>query len=297
MKTGKLWRISLAVTPESEEAVAELMGRVFGQVASIYQDAETGATQVTVYLESPAAWSARQRNQLRVGLRQISECGLETGNPRISARQIRQEDWAESWKRHFKPLEIGTRLLIKPSWSHRRAKPGQAIVVLDPGLSFGTGQHPTTRFCLEQLVAAQKQDEAKSFLDIGTGSGILAIAAAKLGYRPVDAFDFDAEAVRIARSNARQNSLQFNLYEQNLTRLPLWPKRRFDVVCANLIHDLLITERARITGLMKPSGRLVLAGILATQFQAVRRAYAAAGLQLVARRRENEWESGTFVRA
>jgi ribosomal protein L11 methyltransferase len=296
VKTAKLWRISVTVTPESEEAVGELLDRIFGQAASIYRDAETGATQATVYLESPTAWSARRKIQLRVGLDRIRDCGLETGNPRISARQIRREDWAESWKRHFKPFEIGTRLLVRPTWSRRRAKPGQAVVVLDPGLSFGTGQHPTTRFCLEQVTSARIEDTGQSLLDIGTGSGILAIGAAKLGYGPVEAFDFDPEAVRIARANARQNNLRFNIYKQDLTRLPRQPKRRFDVVCANLIHDLLIAERSRITDFLKPPGLLVLAGILATQYQAVRRAYLTQGFRLVARRRENEWESGAFVR-
>ena len=140
---------------------------------------------------------------------------------------MRREDWAESWKRHFKPIEIGDALLVKPSWSKRRPRKNQAVVILDPGLSFGTGQHPTTAFCLREIVRlklakergrlarefktrhhADEPSALQSFLDIGTGSGILAIAAAKLGYQPVHAFDFDAEAVRIARANARANRVQ-----------------------------------------------------------------------------------------
>ena len=121
---------------------------------------------------------------------------------------IRHEDWAESWKRHFKPIEIGRRLLIKPSWSRRRPKPHQQVVVLDPGLSFGTGQHPTTAFCLAEVARLVKNAPARSFLDIGTGSGILAIAAARLNYQPIWAFDFDPEAVRMARANAQTNQVE-----------------------------------------------------------------------------------------
>src|SRR5262249_3273167 len=147
------------------------------------------------------------------------------------------EDWAESWKRHFRPVEIGSRLLLKPSWSRRRPRKNQVLLVLDPGLSFGTGQHPTTRFCLEQLVAFASRN--RSFLDLGTGSGILVIAAKKLGYRRVTAIDSDPDAVRIARANAKRNRLEekLRLVHQDLTRLPVgW--RKHDLVCANLGYEL-----------------------------------------------------------
>ena len=135
----------------------------------------------------------------------IKSCGLQIGAGKFALAKVRRENWAESWKRHFKPIEIGGELLIKPSWSKRRAKKNQAVLILDPGLSFGTGQHPTTSFCLEQLVQHRTIKADQSFLDIGTGSGILALAAAKLGYSLVEAFDFDPEAVAIARTNARRN--------------------------------------------------------------------------------------------
>ena len=170
--------------------------------------------------------------------------------------------------------------------------------MLDPGLSFGTGQHPTTRFCLEQLVAARRNEQEQCFLDMGTGSGILAISATKMGYRPVEAFDFDPDAIRIARGNASKNqvSRRVRFTTQDLSRLPLKPARRSDVICANLITDLLLAERPRVLTRLAPGGTLVLAGILRSQFAAVRRAYESAGLKLKERRTENEWESGAFVR-
>lgn len=210
--------------------------------------------------------------------------------------KIRREDWVESWKRHFKPLEIGSRLLIRPPWSRRRARRGQAVVVLEPGLSFGTGQHPTTAFCLRELAARKRAGKGQSFLDIGTGSGILAIAAAKLGYRPVHAFDFDLEAVRIARRNARRNGVdrRIRIAEQDVTKLARQGGRQYSVVCANLTSNLLVAERERILSRLRPDGRLVLAGILKTEFEEVRKAYAGAGLRLEASRAQGEWRSGSF---
>ncbi|MBI3875067.1 MAG: 50S ribosomal protein L11 methyltransferase, partial [Verrucomicrobia bacterium] len=146
------------------------------------------------------------------------------------------------------------------------------------------------------LVAARRTETSQSFLDIGTGSGILAISAVKLGYAPVEAFDFDPDAVRVARENAAQNGVEefIRLRRADLTKLPLSSAKKFNVVCANLIYDLLLAERERILSRLKPGGRLVLAGILRKQFAPVKHAYCAAGLRLVASRAEGEWQSGAF---
>jgi ribosomal protein L11 methyltransferase len=298
VKTGPLLRVSVLVTAETEETVCALLGDVFGQPASSFHDVESGRITASVYLDNPSAWSPLKRTSLLAALERLDNCGRRAGARRISIRKLRREDWAESWKRHFKPISIASALLVKPSWSKRRPLRGQSVVVLDPGLSFGTGQHPTTRFCLEQLVEARRKDQDQSFLDMGTGSGILAIAAAKLGYRPVEAFDFDPDAIRIARGNASRNrvSRRVRFKTQDLSRLPLGPGTRHNVICANLISDLLLAERSRVLARLEPGGTLVLAGILRSQFAAVRRAYESAGLKLKARRTENEWESGAFVR-
>lgn len=322
MKAVPLTKISIATTPEAEEAVAELLLRVFDQTPSTYFDAETGKTTVSTYLEEPAQWNAVARAELRAGMASLTECGLDVGPGEISASKVRREDWAESWKRHFKPLEIGGALLLKPSWVKHKPRKGQAVVVLDPGLSFGTGHHATTSFCLRQLVAGRRRAglgsrsgaetrasararnpdpnpaPSLSLLDIGTGSGILAIAAAKLGYSPVRCFDFDPESVRVAKANAAQNGVAHLVKpaRRDLTKLSLTSATRYHVVCANLIYDLLIAERDRILSRLRPDGVLVLAGILQTQFAKVERAYRQAGLKLIATEVEKEWQSGAFVR-
>jgi ribosomal protein L11 methyltransferase len=253
---------------------------------------------------------------------------LDIGSGRIRIQNIPHQDWAESWKRHFKPIEIGHALLIQPSWNKRRPLADQAVVVLDPGLSFGTGHHPTTEFCLRELVAgrgrgqrpsrsmtrdeqqiessdAQTTNRARrlmlrlqprSFLDIGTGSGILAIAAAKLGYRPVHAFDFDPDVLRVARANASANgvSSKIRITRADVTNPPRRLLDNYDVVCANLISTLLIAECRTIAGLVKRAGLLVLAGILKSEFHEVQTAYEPLGFRLVASKTEKEWRSGTF---
>jgi len=147
------------------------------------------------------------------------------------------------------------------------------------------------------LVAHRKPGIEQAFLDIGTGSGILAIAAARLGYAPVDAFDFDPEAIRIASANAKRNRVlnKLHLFEQDVTKLPP-AGLKYSVICANLISNLLINARNRILARLAPGGVIVIAGVLKTEFHTVRRAYENAGLRLVASRIQKEWQSASFLR-
>ena len=296
MKTNKpLWRISVTTSLEAEDAVAELLGALFGAAAAAYFNLETRVSVVSVFRDQKPD-TGKMVTEIRAGLQRIAECDLKIGGGQIEIAKVKREDWAESWKRHFRPLEIGKTLLVKPSWSKKRSRKNQAVVILDPGLSFGTGQHPTTSFCLGEIARCHKNGTTQSFLDIGTGSGILAIAAARLGYQPVQAFDFDPESVRVAKANARKNRVEnrIKLTRGDVTKLPLKPARQFDLVCANLISTLLIAEKRRIANRVKRGGTLVLAGILAAEFAEVERAFAGLKLKLIAHRVENEWCSGAF---
>ena len=264
------------------------------------------------------------RREILDGLERITNCGLKIGSGKVTIAKMRREDWAESWKRHFKPIEIrfqsrrnelresltlhgksGRRgtppserrsLLVKPSWSKKLPRKNQAVVILDPGLSFGTGQHPTTAFCLHELVRCGKFEARRSFLDIGTGSGILAIAAAKLGYSPVHALDFDPEAVRVARANARANGVhkKLRIARRDVTKLPIHPARQYDLICANLISTLLIAGQRRMVAQLNRGRTLVLAGLLKSDFSQVRKIFAEIGLKLATSKTEKEWRSGSF---
>jgi len=296
MRRETIWKISVVTTTEAEEAVAELLAALVAPSPSSYTDVETGDTTVSVYSNNPPRQITATERALRSGLKRIKACGLNTGTAKVSIQKLPRENWAESWKRHFKPIEIGDRLLVKPSWIRRRPKRGQAVIILDPGLSFGTGQHPTTEFCLRELVNRRKASLPQSLLDIGTGSGILAIAAAKLGYAPVHAFDHDPQSVVVAKENGKTNHVatRIKLTRADLTKLPRHSARQYDIVCANLLANILIAERDRILARMDPDGVLVVAGILKVEFGEVQRAYEEAGLRLVAGKTQKEWRSGTF---
>lgn len=297
MTTGPLLKISVHTLLEAEEAVSALVERVFGQTPVLYTDDETLISQVSVYCAKPSAWTPARRQKIVAGLASLRADGLAVGRTRITTQKLREQDWAESWKRHFKPLEIGNVLLVKPSWSRRKPRVGQALIILDPGLSFGTGQHPTTGFCLEQVVACRGLKQPKSMLDVGTGSGILAIAAAKLGYERIRALDFDPVAIRVARENAVRNGVdrQILFSQKDLTRMPIQAPERFDLVCANLLDDLLIREVVRLSNRLDPSGHLVVAGILTRQFAKVREAFEKEGLKCLIEKTDNIWQSGVFA--
>jgi len=303
MAAPPLCQLRLRVPPPAEEPAAALLEAVFGEAPAVYADVEAGRVELSLYRPADAPPAAAELARLRDGLVELRKMGLLTRAPRVVVRPLRPEEWAESWKRHFRARRFGGRVLVRPSWSRQRPRRNEVEVVLDPGLSFGTGQHATTAFCLEQIAAlapppnAPKKN-APALLDAGTGSGILAIAAVKLGFRPVRAFDFDPEAVRVARENAARNGVADRLrpVKRDARRLPAQPRRRYDVVAANLVTALLVELRDRLTAHVAPGGRILVAGILREQFPAVRRAYERDGWRLVADRVEREWRSGAFQR-
>jgi ribosomal protein L11 methyltransferase len=205
-----------------------------------------------------------------------------------------EQDWAESWKRFFRVQRVSERIVIRPTWEPYEPQPGDCVVDLDPGMSFGTGNHATTQACLvflDQLAAA---DSARSVLDMGCGSGILAIAARKLGFAEVAAFDNDPDAVAIARENAADNGVGVVFEVCDLVQ----NTRQADVVVANILAPVLIAHAGVIAAAVKPGeqGAMILSGILDTQYAAVRAAYEAQGFAEERSLLIGEWRSGLFVR-
>lgn len=292
-----LVEVFFTIDPAAEEAVTQLILDIGASPAFLTRPDQPTA-RASFYLdgaltEEPARRGAIHR--LRKGLRRIRNAGLLDRTPEIDLVRVRRENWAESWKIHFKPISIRGKLLVLPDWIRRKPSPGQRVVVLNPGLSFGTGQHPTTRFCLEQLVDRAGRCPG-SFLDIGTGSGILAIAAAKLDFQPIVAFDADPDCVRVARQNARVNGVTsaIAIRSGDVGRMRGKPRVTYGTICANLTADLLLQHKERIVSALSSGGCLILAGILSAQFPPVRDAFEQLGLRLVRYRTVNEWRSGTF---
>jgi len=299
MSNTPLWQISVRAKPPLDEPVAALLERLFGVPPSTYVDQATGHAEVSVFLDKPTAAPATLVQSLKEAVYQLQRETATPGRPRIQCQRLKAEDWSESWKRHFRPIRVGSTLLVQAGWHQTKPRPSQAVVTLDPGLAFGTGQHPTTLFCLKQIVRLKPGPEPRSFLDVGTGSGILAMAAAKLGFKPIQALDYDPVCVEVALANARRNRVQHKIAIQHgdVLRLPVKRAERFDLICANLIYDVLIAAAHRLAVRVKPGGTLVLAGILKHQFPAVIRTYRALGFVSEETETLKEWRSAALRKA
>ncbi|HWP62274.1 MAG TPA: 50S ribosomal protein L11 methyltransferase [Candidatus Binatia bacterium] len=215
------------------------------------------------------------------GLRPIGE---------LRTRVVREADWASAWKRHFPVLRIGRRLVVRPTWRRYRAGPDDVVLALDPGMAFGTGLHPTTRLCLlalEGLGDGGALGSASRVLDLGSGSGILGIAAAKLGAGSVLALDTDPIAVEATTANARRNGLARRI-EARQGSLPSGAEP-FDVVLANLVASLLVELAPRLAAEVVPGGRVVASGIIDPRAAEVAAAFADVGLSVEERLVDGDW--------
>ncbi len=213
--------------------------------------------------------------RLREGLRKIEDCFKKGCSFLVTS--VDEEDWANCWKNYYHPLKIGKRLLIKPSWEEYQTEPGRVVVEIDPGMAFGTGTHATTRFCLELL--ERYLAKGMKVVDIGTGSGILAIAAAKLGAKRVVAVDTDPVAVRAARENVSRNGVEDQVEVQNLDFREL-PEIEVDLVVGNLTADLVEEFAPKVGSMLVQGGYFIASGITAEQWPIVQRAFEDAKLTM-----------------
>lgn len=212
--------------------------------------------------------------------------------PEFALREIRSltvadQDWLAEWKKGYEPIAIGQSLLICPSWRRDQARNTDRIVIeIDPGMAFGTGTHETTRGCLEML---EKNWKGGSLLDVGTGTGILAIAAIKLqpGSRVVG-FDVDPEAVAVAMENAGINGVADEI-EIEVNKLSSYHGQEFDIVLANLTADALIPLSPEFPQILKPQGALIVSGILREQTDDVRAALESQDLSVIEMKPDGEW--------
>ncbi|MRR07794.1 MAG: 50S ribosomal protein L11 methyltransferase [Deltaproteobacteria bacterium] len=206
-------------------------------------------------------------------------------------RTITDEDWSTSWKEHFKPLRVGKHLVIKPTWEDFPSDPDDILLNIDPGMAFGTGTHPTTMLCLTVLekILSGLQTRGKSLtaLDVGTGSGILTIAAAKLGIGQCTAVDIDPEAVRIAGENCILNGVEEKVTVSD-TPLALI-SGGFDIVLANILAEDLVRMAADLIAHLNPHGFLILSGILIEKESMVINGYENSTMTLTEVSREGEW--------
>jgi len=276
MRFSMPWlQVRLAITPEQAETYEDALLEV-GAVSVTFMDAEDqpifepdlGTTPLWSNTHLLALFEADTDETALLAHLQLL-CGGAL--PEHHVERIEDQDWERSWMDGFQPMRFGQRLWIVPSW-HAAPEPDAVNLLLDPGLAFGTGTHPTTALCLEWL-DSQNLDNC-SVLDFGCGSGILAIAALLLGAPQAAGTDIDPQALEASRDNASRNGI-------NPARFPVYlpadlPQQPADVVVANILAGPLVSLAPQITALVKGGGRLALSGILAEQAEEVRAAYASA---------------------
>jgi ribosomal protein L11 methyltransferase len=226
----------------------------------------------------------------------FAAAGDHESAPAIAVNLIPDEDWNKKWKSFFQPLKISARIVIKPSWQNYHPLAGEIIVELDPGMAFGTGTHPSTSMCLnviDELAAELSLQKNLRLLDVGTGSGILAIAAVKLGFTEVVGIDVDLVAVRTAQKNAEINGVADRL---SLSNTPLrMLAGEYSVVAANILPHVLIYLKDHLIPRLAPGGFLILSGILIEKAQEVKNAFAV-DLPLYRELHEEQWACLVFQR-
>lgn len=256
-------------------------------VLSSYRDVEERLTQVQVYFPDPEPPRTVDDDVAEAKRRLFQALELVGAKATLEHCTIPDEDWKLSYRRHFKTERIGSRLVVHPPWEPMPE--GGVVVTLDPGLAFGTGKHETTRACLEYI--DDLASEGGSFLDMGSGSGILSIAAAKLGFSPVAGFDVDPEAVQASTENAELNDVEVEYFRHALGGVAQRPLGTgYDLVAANILGPLLIRYADEIAPAV--GKRLIVSGILTELYPEVLAAYAARGFREVSRRTLGEWTTG-----
>lgn len=253
--------------------------------ATAYEDVLLGTSRVDIFLANALEGPAAAAVLAAAG----RTCGIRL-HP--VTRLLPVQDWAESWKRFFHVEHVSERVVVRPTWEPYVAAPGECVIDLDPGMSFGTGQHGTTRACLIFLDRLSAANSRRRMLDMGCGSGILAIAAAKLGFTPVAAFDNDPDAVAIARENAALNHVEIAFETCDLAANTV----SAEVVVANILAPVLIQAAGSIASAVRPGGALVISGILDSQYADVLAAFTHHGFIELTNILLDEWRSGWLVR-
>ncbi len=211
--------------------------------------------------------------------------GVEIGEYEIFSEEVNEKDWANEWKKYYKPIKVGEKFVVKPLWEEYEAKGDEIILHMDPGMAFGTGTHETTRMCLEAIEDYMKQDTR--VFDIGTGSGILAIGASKLGAKDVVGVDLDIVAVDSAKENVGYNKLEnVEILHGNLMDVV---EGTADIIVANIIAEIILVLIDDVKKMINENGVFISSGIIREKEAMVTQALQEKGFQIIEVRREGEW--------
>lgn len=250
-------------------------------------------TTVTCYL-SDGSGGLEQLASIRSSMQELKSLDKENryGSLTVTSDSVKDEDWSEIWKQYFHPIPVGEKVLIKPAWETVDNPKGRTVFTVNPGMSFGTGSHPSTRFCIEEIEKHLHPDD--TVLDLGCGSGILSIIALLLGAKDATAIDIDPNAVDVAYSNLALNGLGKENYHAFAADVLTDESVRndlgtYDLVIANIVADVIIALSAFVRKFMKPDGIFICSGIILERLNEVTAALEAAGFTLVEVRKETDW--------
>ena len=214
--------------------------------------------------------------------------GIDIGEGSVSLGQVNEEDWANEWKKYYKPTKIGEKLVVKPTWEDYEVQDGDLVIELDPGMAFGTGTHETTTMCMRELEKYVTED-SKVF-DIGCGSGILAIAAAKLGAKEVIAVDLDEVAVKVAAENVAHNHVQDSVQVLHGNLIDVVSDKA-DIVVANIIADIIKILARDVHSCMKEDAVCISSGIIHAKVNEVKESLIENGFEIIEVKTLGEWNA------
>jgi len=251
----KTWaEIVIPATPEIEEGVSNFLFELGTEGVSVHNN------EIRAYFKGHQ-WDSSREKMLRCYLTSLADLGFEVSGE-FQVNSLADQDWNSEWKKTYLPIEINSQIVIVPSWKQHAAKPGQIVIQIDPQMAFGTGTHQTTQLILQMM--ADHVATARWVLDVGTGSGILAIAAVKLFQSTVAAFDDDPVAVFTAKQNCVQNQVEDYIWLLCLDR-PAFRQNQFDLILANINRSTLEKLLPEIFPLLTVDGRVIFSGILAEE--------------------------------
>lgn len=254
-------------------------------------------TKITVYVSDDAE-GGRLLESIKTGIAKLKadDCGGELGALNILTANVKDEDWSENWKQYFKPLKIGKRVLIQPEWQPLDEPTDRTVFKVNPGMTFGTGSHDSTRFCIEEIEESLTPD--CTMLDLGCGSGILSIIALLLGASECTAVDIDPNAVDVAYANLELNGLDRSRYHVSYGDIIASEEVRarfgkYDIVAANIVADVIIALSPYVRGFMNDGGTFICSGIINERADEVKNALEAAGLNVIRTKQSDEWTAYT----
>ena len=260
-----------------------------------YFDKDDDIARMSLYYETE-----EERDEVQTRLEKALDnwsSFIDTDEVDIIAQEVLREDWSETWKKFFHTVKVSDRIVIKPSWEEYEIQEANEVVLeIDPGMSFGTGNHGTTKACLQFIDQASVLESGMSFLDAGCGSGILSLAADRLACAPVEAFDYDPEAVDCTRRHFEDinASDRINVFQANLTTLDLG--KQYDIIAANILAPVLLGASDKLMKHLNKgeNSRLILAGILTEQYPEIKSHFESLGLTELRSAQIDEWTSGVF---